>query len=64
MTSLGIPWTKLLGESGLELDGYQKTLKDCRENPWVPPGKRRVKSKSKKKAGKKAPSPSAKLGSS
>ena len=63
MTSRGIPWTKLLGESGLELDGYQKTLKDCRESPWVPPGKRKAKSKSKKKAGGRAKYPSAKHGS-
>ena len=63
MTGRGIPWTKLLGESGLETAGYQETLRDCRENPSVKPGKRKAKSKPKKKAGGRAKYPSAKHGS-
>jgi len=57
----GIPWTKLLGENGLEAPGYLETLRDCRENPWTKPGKRKAKSKTKK-AGGKAKFPSVKHG--
>ena len=56
-----IPWTKLLGRLGLESPGYQETLKDCRENPWVKPAKKAK--PAKKKSGKKARFPNAKHGS-
>ena len=54
-------WTKVLGPLGLEAPGYQSTLKDCRENPWVKPGKKAK--PAKKKTGGKARFPSAKHGS-
>jgi hypothetical protein len=57
----GMNWSETLGELGLESPGYQATLQDCRENPWVKPGKRRAKAKGKK-AGKRAQFPSVKHG--
>ena len=59
--SRGINWSEILGPLGLELDGYQETLKDCRDHPWTKPGKKAK--PAKKKAGRKAKFPSAKHGS-
>jgi len=54
MTVFGMNWSEVLGPLGLEAPGFQECMKDCRENPWTKPGKKKAKTKSKgkqKKAG-------------
>lgn len=43
-------WTSILSEAGIaDSPGYQETLADCREHPYVKPKRKPKQSKGKKK---------------